>query len=166
MKTRTPRDVASASLLDHLYAKLSYLPKVEQDNRIDECMKYLILASIKGKNGFYIPVDMDIDEVWHECILQTREYDALCKSLPGKSFIHHASANGGYGSYIESVGNEEAITEQLWWLENYCRYFGGFTEIGAGHWSIVKFLRDELGLSLEEINRIGHGEQIQGAVAA
>ncbi|VVE38942.1 hypothetical protein PHO31112_04042 [Pandoraea horticolens] len=161
------RDIAPASLLSHLHKKLSHLTRVEQDIRIDECLKFLFLASVrlKGGEGAYIAVNQDIDEVWHECILQTREYESLCMALPGKQFIHHSSSEEGYRGYVRDTGASKAADEHVWWLENYYLHFGEHTRKSSEHWISVIFLMKTLQLSLVEINRIARGETIQKPVA-
>jgi hypothetical protein len=54
---------------------------------IVECLKYLYISSVYG--GGFIPVSLEIDEVWHKMILQTRYCAKLCEDLPGRRFIHH-----------------------------------------------------------------------------
>jgi hypothetical protein len=160
---KSVRDLAPTSLLSHLHKKLSHLSRAEQDVRIDECVKFLFLASARLKEGevSYIAVNQDIDEVWHECILQTRMYESLCMALPGKRFIHHSSSAEGYRGHVRDIGASKAADEHVWWLKNYYLHFGEHTKESAKYWNVVAFLMETLQLSLEEINRISRGETVQ-----
>src|SRR5258708_1342495 len=59
--------------------KLPHLAPDELEARIEETLKFLMLASQCTGS---IPVTGDIDEIWHYWILQTQQYDALCAALP------------------------------------------------------------------------------------
>jgi hypothetical protein len=168
MKPEALRSLVPPTLLRHLETKLANLAEAERQTRIDECLKYLFLASLRSQAGLksYIPVTQDIDEVWHQCILQTKAYASLCKALPGEIFIHHQSTHDGLDGYMKVQGAEALIEEQLWWLEHYCLYFGGFTELGSRHWNIVTFLEEALSLTLQDINRIGGGGYVEATPAA
>ena len=97
-------------------------------------------------------MEQDIDEVWHYLILQTREYPALCERLPGGFFIHHRSI--AYEAYQEEPGRERAAEEALRWIPLYCREFGPFDEEAMAHWTIVRYLHEEMDMSLEEISAL------------
>ncbi len=56
------------------------------ERQVTECLRYLYLVSRHHDQlgGLFLPVEQDIDEIWHYLILQTREYRALCEErLPG-----------------------------------------------------------------------------------
>ncbi|GHJ03067.1 MULTISPECIES: glycine-rich domain-containing protein [Streptomyces] len=125
-------------------------------HQVRECLRYLYLVSAHPDRlaGLFLPVEQDIDEIWHYLILQTREYRTLCEErLPGGHFIHHRSI--AYGDYQQEPGRETAAEEALRWLPLYVEAFGPFDEDALPHWTIVGFLHAQLGLSLAEISDLG-----------
>lgn len=162
------RGLAPAPLMTHLGRKLAHLPEIERDTRIDECLKFLFLASLRSKThkDTYAVVSQSIDDVWHECILQTREYALLCERLPAQRFLHHSSSPDGYDGHVLAHGVDAAADEHVWWLKNYHDHFGEQTAASAAHWGGVTFLMNTFDLSIDEINRIASGEIVQKSVAA
>lgn len=125
-------------------------------HQVRECMRYLYLVSRHPDRlgGLFLPVEQDIDEIWHYLILQTREYRELCEQrLPGGHFIHHRSIS--YGAYQEAPGRQTAAEEALRWIPLYTAEFGPFDADALAHWTIVRFLHDELHMSLTEISGLG-----------
>ena len=120
------------------------------DRHIIECLKYLAIMS--GTPGRRIVVTPDVDEVWHELIVQTSFYFALCRSLPGGRYIHHASITPD--AYAARTGEREFIDEFLRWIPDYVHSFGAFDPERAEHWTVVGFLRSKLGMTLAEINAV------------
>jgi hypothetical protein len=121
-------------------------------HQVRECLRYLYLVSRHPDRlgGLFLPVEQDIDEIWHYLILQTREYRDLCEQrLPGGHFIHHRSIS--YDAYQEAPGRDAAAEEALRWVPLYTAAFGPFDADALPHWTIVRFLHDELGMSLGEI---------------
>lgn len=123
------------------------------ERQVVECLKYLYLISRYPERlvGLFLPVEQAIDEVWHYLILQTREYRELCEErLPGGFFIHHRSLP--YEDYQQGQpGREEALEEALRWLPLYRGEFGPFDEEALPHWTMVRFLHQQMGLSLDDI---------------
>ncbi|MEV0124056.1 hypothetical protein AB0I16_21430 [Streptomyces sp. NPDC050703] len=120
--------------------------------QVRECLRYLYLVSRHPDRlgGLFLPVEQDIDEIWHYLVLQTREYRELCEErLPGGRFIHHRSIS--YEAYQAAPGRATAAEEALRWIPLYTAAFGPFDEAALPHWTVVRFLHDELGLSLAEI---------------
>ncbi|GAA0494358.1 hypothetical protein ACFQ2B_01855 [Streptomyces stramineus] len=125
------------------------------ERQVTECLRYLYLVSRYREqlSGLFLPVEQAIDEIWHYLILQTREYRALCEErLPGKFFIHHRSI--AYEDYQQEPGREQAIEEALRWIPLYCREFGPFDEGVLPHWTIVRFLHEQMNMSLEDISAL------------
>ncbi|RLL65728.1 hypothetical protein [Streptomyces sp. Z26] len=125
-------------------------------HQVRECLRYLYLVSRHPDElaGLFLPVEQDIDEIWHYLILQTREYRTLCEErLPGGRFIHHRSV--AYGDYQQEPGRETAAEEALRWVPLYVGAFGPFDEDALPHWTVVAFLHAQLGLSLAEISDLG-----------
>ncbi|MYW64234.1 hypothetical protein GTY65_09130 [Streptomyces sp. SID8379] len=127
--------------------------------QVTECLRYLYLVSRHRDRlgGLFLPVEQDIDEIWHYLILQTREYRTLCEQrLPGGYFIEHRSI--AYEAYQQEPGRERAIDEALRWIPLYVREFGPFDEGALPHWTIVRFLHEELGMPLADIAALDAAE--------
>ncbi|MET9297332.1 hypothetical protein [Streptomyces sp. NPDC003077] len=140
-------DEVAAYFADRTDAPRSYV-----ERQVLECLRYLYLISRHREqlSGLFLPVEQDIDEIWHYLILQTREYRVLCEErLPGRFFIEHRSI--AYVDYQEEPGREQALEEALRWIPLYCREFGPFDEGALPHWTIVRFLHQRMNMSLEEI---------------
>ncbi|MFI7099363.1 hypothetical protein ACIBK8_08390 [Streptomyces sp. NPDC050161] len=122
------------------------------ERQVTECLRYLYLVSLHHDRlgGLFLPVEQEIDEIWHYLILQTREYRSLCEErLPGRFFIEHRSI--AYEEYQQEPGRERAIEEALRWIPLYCREFGPFDEGALPHWTIVRFLHERMDIPLAEI---------------
>ncbi|MEU9984955.1 hypothetical protein [Streptomyces sp. NPDC050856] len=136
-------------------------------HQVRECLRYLYLLSRHPDRlgGLFLPVEQDIDEIWHYLILQTREYRDLCEHrLPGGHFIHHRSIS--YDAYQEAPGRETAVEEALRWIPLYTVAFGPFDADALPHWTIVRFLHDELGMSLEAIAALADDARTPDGTAA
>lgn len=146
------KKLPSEWMLSHLD---SIIPDDELKNiKIEEFLKFMYIVSSKGAG--FIPLSKEIDEIWHEYILQTQEYHNLCMSLPGNAYIHHQT--GSLDAYVEKHGREATIRNMVAWLPCYFHFFGKFTEHTAGYWTLVHFLMKELCFSLEEINFLTENE--------
>ncbi|WMY72585.1 hypothetical protein RHD99_13960 [Buttiauxella selenatireducens] len=125
----------------------------EAEQQVIECLKFLYLTSSfpEQLSGLFLPVEQAIDDVWHYLILQTREYRTLCeKKLPGQFFIEHRSMP--YENYGQKADREKMIEEALRWIPIYRNTFGGFDAQSAPHWTMVRYLHEQLGMTLLEIN--------------
>ncbi|MBO0653531.1 hypothetical protein J1792_12265 [Streptomyces triculaminicus] len=125
------------------------------ERQVLECLRYLYLVSRHRERlgGLFLPVEQEIDEIWHYLILQTREYRALCEErLPGRFFIEHRSI--AYEEYEQEPGREQAAEEALRWIPLYCREFGPFDEGALPHWTIVRFLHERMEMTLEDISAL------------
>lgn len=56
--------------------------------RLTELVKFLLLAHEFPGNILF---GEDLDDLWHLWIMQTREYEKLCRALPSGRFMHHDS---------------------------------------------------------------------------
>ncbi len=119
--------------------------------QIRETLRFLSITSLTS--GRRLPITPDVDIVWHELILQTVSYHQLCMSLPGGEFIHHESITPA--EYNERVGDDRFVEEWVQWIPDYVQNFGPFTRESADCWNVVLFLEQQLGLSLEKINKMG-----------
>ncbi|MEU5208457.1 hypothetical protein [Streptomyces sp. NPDC020742] len=145
-------DALHTEVVAHFAAKNPELSREFVTRQVTECLRYLYLVSRHREHlgGLFLPVEQDIDEIWHYLILQTREYRALCEErLPGRFFIEHRSI--AYEDYQQEPGREQALEEALRWIPLYCREFGPFDEGALPHWTIVRFLHQQMGLSLADI---------------
>lgn len=122
-----------------------------------ECLKYLsILSCTRGRR---ISVTPQVDDVWHELIVQTAPYARLCAALPGGRFIHHESITPT--KYADRVGDTTFVAEFVQWIPDYVSNFGPFSDETAQHWTVCEFLRDQMGMSLPEINTLGASEEAE-----
>ncbi|CAM2139444.1 conserved protein of unknown function [Pararobbsia alpina] len=133
-------------------AQQSETDSADAEHRIIECLRYLYLVSAHPASlrGQFLPVEQEIDDVWHYLILQTREYKTLCEErLPGRFFIHHRSLP--YGEHRQEATREQRIEAALRWLPLYRDTFGAMDEHALPYWTMAKFLRGQMGLSLQQI---------------
>lgn len=114
----------------------------------EECLKFLIIAS--ETDPLFIPMTREVDEVWHELILQTHFYAQLCRRLPGGRFIHHQSIE--LAEYAAGDAQPDLLDELMFWLPAYVSRFGDFTPERARYWSVVQYLGDIHGISLDAVN--------------
>jgi hypothetical protein len=135
---------------------------VELEVQVTECLKYLALISLT--RGRRIPVTPDVDDVWHQLIVQTRAYERLCAHLPGARFVHHESITPQ--EYSSRVGDEVFVREFVQWVPDYVQSFGEFTERAAARWTVVAFLRGEMGMSLDEVNELGASSPAEALLPA
>ncbi|CAM5227337.1 MULTISPECIES: hypothetical protein [Streptomyces] len=141
-----------AEVVRHFQDKAPGAPPAFVERQVTECLRYLYLVSRYPERlgGLFLPVEQDIDEIWHFLILQTREYRALCEErLPGRFFIHHRSI--AYEDYQEGPGREQVLEEALRWIPLYCREFGPFDAGALPHWTMVRFLHERMLISLADI---------------
>lgn len=157
MPTVSPADLRSllgeplyAEVVDHFAAKTGE-PVDFVERQALECLRYLYLVSAHREElaGLFLPVEQEIDEVWHYLILQTAEYRELCARLPGGFFIEHRSVS--YTAYEKESSREQAAAEALRWIPLYRDAFGPFDEGALPHWTMVRFLHSELGLTMAQI---------------
>lgn len=138
----------SPFMLKHLQSVLSTLDEDTFSVRIQEFLRFIYLQSLK--DGGFIPVTDEIDQIWHEYILQTREYLALCKDLPHAKFVHHQT--GTLDTFAQTRDRKQVIQDMLVWIPNYVETFGVFTEITAPYWTVVQFLLKHTSLTLSQLN--------------
>jgi hypothetical protein len=137
-------------MISHLREKFNAISEQEFSLRVGECIKFLYLRSVSGRG--FIPLAGEVDDIWHEFILQTREYARFCQMLPGKCFIHHNSV--AFDTHADKISNQQAVKNLLEWIPAYVKAFGDFTQITASYWVIVKLLQCEFDYSLEQINQL------------
>jgi hypothetical protein len=67
--------------------------------------------------------------------------------------LHHSAIT--LTDYIAQHDRRTVVQQLLAWIPNYVKRFGDFTEERAKYWVLCNFLRNELHLSLDDINKIG-----------
>lgn len=140
----------SPFMLAHLQSIFCTLDEDTRSVRIQEFLRFIYLQSLK--DGGFIPVTDEIDQIWHEYILQTREYLALCNDLPHAKFVHHQT--GTLETYTQARDRKQVIQDMLVWIPTYVETFGVFTETTAPYWTVVQFLLKNTSLTLSQLNSI------------
>lgn len=116
-----------------------------------EFEKFFALAI--QNEGTFLPTTLMIDEVWHECIIETREYAELCESVSPGKFLHHSGIR--YDDYALQKSNDDLLSEDLSWLASYCMSFGGFTDATIRYWPFANHLLEKNGWTVAEVNKFG-----------
>jgi len=130
--------------------KLAPLSSDEVDVRIEEALKFLNMA-VHCRGG--IPVNEEIDEVWHYWILETLEYQKLCSKLTGQRMIHHTA-----NDYIEYTDKElEALrvssAHGVTILLSYVKNYGPFEPDRAKYWRFATAIMERQGWDTDALNR-------------
>lgn len=145
-----------------LSENLSDRTDADIDIQLEECLKFLEIVSDDGR-GSFIPLSKEVDEVWHELIVETQSYRRLCDALPGGLFLHHESI--GLEDYAGRSSKGAVTAQFLEWIPRYIARYGKFTEEVADYWTICAFLRNELGMTLDQINELGMREIAEPTLA-
>lgn len=148
------KSLVSPWMLKHLKDHFSELSDYEFNTRLEEFLKFMYLSS--KYNESFFPLTDEIDELWHEYIVQTLEYAQLCQALPSKRFLHHQS--GSLEEYTQIIDPKALVRRYLEWLPTYYLHFGAFTVETSKYWYIIDFLKTELHLDLDYINKIAENE--------
>lgn len=128
--------------------KLTDVPEAELQRRVEETIKFLIIAT---ECTGAIPVTREIDQIWHLWILQTQEYVKLCQLLPAGEFIHHSS-NDYLAFFDPSVDEGTDLAGDVKMLALYVQNFGPFDSDRAKYWRLATHVVDDLGWSLQQLN--------------
>lgn len=118
---------------------------------LGEFEKYFQLAMLS--EGSFLPTSKLIDEVWHQCIIETADYKQMCERVAPGKFLHHTGIT--FDSYAGDRSTEELVNEDLSWLASYCESFGGFTDSAVQHWPIANHFVKIHGWSVGELNEFG-----------
>ena len=116
--------------------------------RVVECLKYLLLASAGGIGP--IPISRTIDDVWHQLILETREYRAVCHRLGG-DFLHHTSL----GLSDAPVTMSACLEFGFGWLASYVQSFGPVPADRLQYWPAIGAIGQLLNCNHSTLNSIG-----------
>jgi hypothetical protein len=129
--------------------KLPALDRMELGIRIEETLKFLNIATYCHGN---IPVTREIDEIWHLWILETNEYERLCRALQGGQFIHHSSNAYRNCSGEAALSCEDELDEKVAMLGTYVLNYGRFQADRLRYWTFAAHLVDDVGWSLGQLN--------------
>jgi hypothetical protein len=135
-------------MLHYFRKKLLDISEDELLIRIEETLKFLTIAHFSSSA---IPVIREIDDIWHYWILQTQEYEELCRVLPSGKFIHHSS-NAYLGFFDPNIGDRLDLHADVKMLAIYVANFGPFAENRAKYWHLPAFLIGKRGWSVHELN--------------
>ena len=135
-------------MLAYFEKKLVHLSAAEIGVRIEEALKFLNIAVYCEGD---IPVTEEIDEVWHYWILETKEYERLCRKLQGRKFLHHSSND--YRKLFGHIFDEEAdLASNIAMLGTYVLNYGPFEADRVKYWRLAAHLVDNQGWSVERLN--------------
>lgn len=103
----------------HPYA---YLWQKEVAEKAIERYRRFLYIQVKYKEDFkFIPPTLEIDEIWHSHILETRRYHQDCQILFGEYFHHYPYFGLDNpekpGADFKTLGKAFAITQKLFFIE-------------------------------------------------
>jgi hypothetical protein len=152
----------TAPMRHYFLRKLAPLPESDVLIRIEEALKYLNMAVHCPGD---IPFSREIDEVWHYWVLETQEYERLCRRLQGGRFLHHTSND--YASFFDSSATERRIdlNSGLAILASYVLNYGPIEADRIVYWPLATRLMQRLGGDLGELNARLAAPALAGAVA-
>lgn len=111
--------------------KIPHKDETELRTKITELLKFLMLCchdDLKGEVLF----SEEIDNVWHYWILQTQQYQDLCKKLPTGKFVHHSSND--YRENEMSVEPGKIAERNLDFFSSYIENFGEISDETLTYW--------------------------------
>ena len=132
----------------YLRAKLPDVSVEELNARVEETLRFLYLSSECAGD---IPVTREIDDLWHLLILQTAEYERLCRRLPGGKFIHHCS-NKFLAYFGEGRSRDGSLRNEVRMHALYVQNFGKFDCDRVRYWRLASYLVQEVGWTTEDLN--------------
>jgi hypothetical protein len=148
--TITNRQLRAAFLSSEMWhyfkRKHSGVPSGEVQARVEECLKFLNMATFCRGN---IPVTREIDDVWHYWMLETMDYQRLCKRLTGRRFIHHRSNDYG-DKGIRRMKNP--VEWDVAMLSAYVTNYGPFRPDRVKYWRLADHLVTKRGWTVEQLN--------------
>ena len=129
--------------------KLADLSSAEAAARIEELLKYLNMTAHSHGS---IPVNDEIDVVWHLWVLKTKEYAQLCRKLEGGKFIHHSSND--YEEYADRDVKERPVDLQraMAILRSYVVNYGPFEADRVKYWPVAEQVIQQLGWTVDRLN--------------
>jgi hypothetical protein len=142
--------------------KLAPLAGAIVDARIEELLKYLNISAYCHGG---IPVNDEIDDVWHLWIMQTKEYAALCRKLVGGKFIHHSSNEYEAWSNPDIKTTPPDLVRGVGVLRSYVLNYGPFEAARVSYWPMAERLSAAIDGGLARLNAM-LSQPLPGADAA
>lgn len=125
--------------------------------RLEELLKYLYLGSTyPSLQGTFIPVTRDVDDLWHEIILQTASYQRLCERLPGRRMMHHESLT--FDEYKAGIPGPELVKEILSWLAFYVKTFGPLPDERVRYWFFIRMVKESMSITMTDLNQMAQND--------
>lgn len=143
---------------DIIYKKYKDSNPEDVTNCLTELMKYLYLVSKypEGLKGTFVPITEEVDNLWHQMILQTRYYPQICERLPGKLVVHHESMP--FEEYAEEHEPQKLVHEILRWVPYYVKTFGDIQPDAIRYWWFFSTLIKVQKLPLEKLNEMARND--------
>lgn len=117
--------------------------------RIEECLKFLNMAIYCRGN---IPVTKEIDDIWHYWILETEEYEILCRELTGRRFIHHKSNDYQEFRDKEIRNRKNPLELEVAMLSAYVANYGPLKLDRVKYWRLADYLVTKRGWTVKQLN--------------
>ncbi len=141
-------DLVSDFMRSHLRKKFSYWDPRKLESAILEFLKFFVMA---GKlPGYFIPLNEDADNVWHAYILETKEYQDLCRKISPHFFLHHTGM--AFSDYAANRSPHKLYEQDLTFLATYVKNFGNFTEESINYWPVASFIKKSLNWDINKLN--------------
>jgi hypothetical protein len=143
------RAFLNSEMLNYFRRKLPGTPPSQVIARIEECLKFLNIATFCRGN---IPVTQEIDDIWHYWILETMDYKNLCQKLTGRSFIHHRSNDYQRLHAKRTQSSNNPLEWEVAMLSAYVINYGPFKADRVKYWWLADHLVTQRGWSVKELN--------------
>ena len=143
------RAFLSSEILNYFMRKLRGTPSGQIMVRIEECLKFLNIATFCRGN---IPVTQEIDDIWHYWILETMDYKNLCQKLTGRSFIHHRSNDFQRPRDKRIQSSINPLEWEVAMLSAYVLNYGPFKPDRVKYWWLADHLVTQRGWSVKKLN--------------
>ena len=142
-------------MIKHLSSKLDYLNMEEFSCALAEFLKFIEISLYWGdKETLFLPCGPTIDDIWHQYILETKDYFDLCEALKPNSYLHHSGLSFNQYRKIASKDSMKIWEEDFSVLSSYYRNFGDFDADKIQHWPVATHLMKTFGISIERLNQI------------
>lgn len=138
----------SSKLKQTIGLKFAHWEPTYFETALREFERFFKLA-LNFEGPMHLPVSQAIDEIWHACILETREYAELCQRV-GPKFLHHESTTPPEDGKADAL----ELDLRLSWLVAYVEKFGEFSEESLEFWPHLAILRQNFNWALPEMNQV------------
>lgn len=131
-----------------LREKFSYLGVEEIDVALREFERFATLAL--HSPGVFLPCSPLVDSIWHEAILETRDYKEFCHNIKPGSYLHHSGIE--LGDYMIGRTCDEQDSQALSVLTSYVANFGPFSIEAVKYWIVAREIMTQNGWAIDELN--------------